>query len=257
VDMSTDSEASVLERTRRRLCEIVEQERLLEAPVSVLARPLTAEEAIGTPGRRDFPIILGKERVIEAIVLEARGHAFTDSLGEFDGTIGEILELELDTSQSRAVFVATLNAILRHLERVSGTVHCRDEDPELCAGEIATLLLNRYGRVTVGLIGMNPAIAECLVGTFGETRVHITDLNPDNIGQLKFGVETWDGNDRTRDLIESSDVLVVTGTTLVNGTFDDIHRMARDAGKPSLLYGVTAAGVSELLGIERICPRGR
>ncbi len=256
--MSTVSnEPSVLEVCRGFLRDIVEQESLLDAHVSVVAKTLAPEEAIGTPGRRDFPIIMGKERVIEAIVLEARGHAFTDSPGEFDGTIGEVLELVLDTSQNRAMFVATLNAVLRHLERVSGTVHCRDEDPELCAGEIATLLLDRYGRVTVGLIGMNPAIAECLVGTFGETRVHITDLNPDNIGQLKFGVEMWDGNDRTRDLIESSDVLVVTGTTLVNGTFDDIHRMARDARKSSLLYGVTAAGVSELLGIERICPRGR
>lgn len=250
-------EISVLEESRALLRGIVERESLLGAHVSVLAKLLTPEEAIGTPGRRDFPIIVGKERVIEATVLEARGHAFTDSLREFDGTIGQVLELDLDTNQSRAVFVATLNAVLRHLGRVTATVHCKDEDPELCAEEIAALLLDRYGRIRVGLVGMNPAIAERLVDTFGETSVHITDLNADNIGRYKFGVEIWGGTERTQDLINSTDVLVVTGTTIVNGTFDEIHRMARIAGKPCLVYGVTAAGVSELLGIERICPRGR
>jgi uncharacterized protein (DUF4213/DUF364 family) len=254
---AASEEISVLEESRALLRDIVEREILMDLHVSVLAKPLTPEEAIGNPGRRDFPIIVGKERVIEATVLEAKGHAFTDSPREFDGTIGEVLELDLDTNQSRAVFVATLNAVLRHLGRATATVHCRDEDPELCAEEITTLLLDRYGRVKVGLIGMNPAIAERLVDTFGEACVRITDLNADNFGRLKFGVEMWDGKERTQDLIDFSDVLVVTGTTLVNGTFDDIHRMARTAGKPCLLYGVTAAGASELLGIERICPRGR
>jgi uncharacterized protein (DUF4213/DUF364 family) len=250
-------EVSVLEKSRALLRDIVERESLLDARVSVLAKPLTPEEAIGNPGRREFPIITGKERVIEATVLEAKGHAFTDSPREFDGTIGEVLELDLDTNQSRAVFVATLNAVFRHLGRATATVHCRDEDPELCAEEIATLLLDRYGRVKVGLIGMNPAIAERLVDTFGEACVHITDLNADNIDRFQFGVEMWDGCKRTQDLIDFSDVLVITGTTLVNGTFDDIYRRTRTAGKPCLVYGVTAAGASELLGVERICPRGR
>jgi len=254
---SSSDDISILEQSRVLLREIVDRERLLDAHVSVLAKPLTPEEAIGTPGRRDFPIIVGKERVIEAIVMDARAHAFTDSPGEFEGTLGEVLGFDLETNQSRAVFVATLNAVLRHLDRVTATVHCRDEDPEHCAREIAAQLLDRFGRLNVGLIGMNPAIAERLVDTFGASSVHITDLNAENINQTRFGVKVWSGHDRTHDLVDISDVLVVTGTTLVNGTFDDIHRMARTAGKPCIVYGVTAAGVSELLGIEQICPYGR
>lgn len=254
---TASGDISFLEKARSLLQNIVEQESLLDAHVSVLAKPLTPEEAIGTPGRRDFPIIVGEERVIEATVLQDRGHAFTDSPREFEGTIGKVLELDLGTNQNRAVFVATLNAVLRHLGRANATVHCRDEDPELCAQEIATLIFNRHGRVKVGLIGMNPAIAERLVDLFGEDRVFITDLNADNIGRHRFGVEVLDGQKRTEDLIALSDVLVVTGTTIVNSTFDDIYRMAGAAGKPCLVYGVTAAGVCELLGIERICPRGR
>lgn len=250
-------ESSTLERARSLLTDMVEREHLVDTHISVLAKPLTPEEAIGTPGRRDFPIIVGKERVIEASVLGARGHAFTDSAREFDGTVGEVLELELDSNQNRAVFVATLNAVLRHLDRVTATVHCRDDDPELCAQDIASLLVERHGQPKVGLVGLNPAIAEHLVDTFGADCVRITDLNADNIGQRQFGVEVWGGGDRTQDLIDFSDVLVVTGTTIVNDTFDRIYKPAQAAGKHCLVYGVTAAGVGELLGIERICPRGR
>jgi len=248
---------SFLERARELLTDIVERERLLDTRITVVAKPLTPEEAIGTPGRRDFPIILGKERVIEAGVRGSKGHAFTDSVREFEGTVGEVLELELDSNQNRAVFVATLNAVLRHLGRVTATVHCRDDDPELCAHDIASLLVERHGKAKVGLVGLNPAIAERLVDTFGADRVRITDLDADNIGELRFGVEVWDGGCRTEDLIDFSDMLVITGTTLVNGTFDSIHNRIDAAGKHCLVYGVTAAGVGELLGIERVCPRGR
>ena len=59
-------ETSVLEISKMRLAETVTKNRLLDAYVSVLVKTLTPEEAIGVPGRRDFPIILGKERVVES-----------------------------------------------------------------------------------------------------------------------------------------------------------------------------------------------
>jgi hypothetical protein len=248
---------SILDQARERLRDLVEQEQMLDARVSVLAKPLTPEEAIGKPERRDFPIIAGKERVIEASVLGARGHAFTDSPRELVGTLEEVLGLDLDDNGSRAVFVATLNAVLGRMGRVTATTHCRDDDPELCAQEIAQLLQDRHGRVEVGLIGLNPAIAERLVGTFGAAHVRITDLCGSNIDQRRFGVLVKDGARHTGDLIDASDVVLVTGTTLVNGTFDGILYRIKAEGKPFLVYGVTAAGVCGLTGIERICPRGR
>jgi hypothetical protein len=255
--MSKAGEKSILERTRSRFREIVEQHHLLGATVSVLAKPLTPEEAIGTPGRRDFPIVVGKERVIESSVLGSKGHAFTDSPREFAGTLEDVLALQLTSNQNRAIYVATFNAVLGYLGLVTGTVHCRDEDPEHCAAAMAQLLLDRHGRVEVGLIGFNPAIAERLVDTFGAEHVRISDLNGGNIGERRCGVEIWDGRDRTEDLIDSSDVVVFTGTSLVNDTFDRIWHHVQARGKHYLVYGVTAAGVSELVGIERVCPRGR
>jgi uncharacterized protein (DUF4213/DUF364 family) len=230
---------------------------MLDAEVTVLGKPLTPEEAIGTPGRRDFPIILGKERVLEATVLGSRGQAFTDSAREYLGKLHDVIHLDLGTSEKRAIYVATLNAFLARVGKVDYTVHCKDDDPEECGREIARTLLDEHGEAHIGLIGLNPAIAEHLVDTFGPDRIFFSDLDRDNVDRKRFGVEVWDGFLQTEELIDSSDVVVFTGTTLVNGTFDGIFSRIRDQGKRYLIYGMTAAGVGRLLGFRRICPRAR
>ena len=255
--MNENHNNSILESSKIKLKEIVEQQGLFDVAVSVLVKPLTPEEAIGKPGRRDFPIIEGKERVIEAKVLGAKGHAFTDSPADFIGKLAEILNLRLKTNRNRALYIAVLNAVLRHLDLAETTVHCRDEEPQLCGKEIASYILKRWGKVKVGLIGLNPAIAEALIDTFGAENVKITDLNKQNIGPAKYGVEIWDGRKMAQDLIRQSDVVLITGTTLVNDTFDSIMDCIRNYSKDYLVYGVTAAGICELMGLNRICPYGR
>jgi len=215
------------------------------------------EEAIGEPGRRDFPIIEGKERVIEAQILEAKGHAFTDSPGEFVGKLEQILELPLKTNTNRALYIAALNATLRYLDLCEKTVHCKDEEPERCAKEIAAHVLEKWGKVRVGLVGLNPAIAEALVQTFGQVNVKISDLNLQNINSSKYGLKICNGRKMTDDLIKQSDVILITGSTFVNGTCDSIMEYVRNYRKDYLVYGVTGAGVCKLLGLNRICPYGR
>jgi len=252
-----NQKSSILTHIGPRFRELVEKEHLQSAEVSVLAKPLTPEEAIGTPGRRDYPIITGKERVIEASVLGAKGHAFTDSPHEFMGTLRDVLELDLDTNARRAIYLATLNAVIRHLHPDTATIHCKDEDPEKCAREIADRLKQRSDIRDVGLIGLNPAIAERLVDTFGPEHIHITDLDQNNIGTIRYGVKIWDGSERTEELVRISDIVVCTGTTLVNGTFDDILDLIHRYAKDYIVYGVTAAGVGELTELNRLCPYGR
>ena len=87
--------------------------------------------------------------------------------------------------------------------------------------------------------------------------VKIADLDPDNVGKSKYGVEIWDGRTRTEDLVEASDVVLLTGTTLVNGTFDAMWGEIQRHGKEYLIYGVTTAGVAALMGLNRICFYGR
>jgi uncharacterized protein (DUF4213/DUF364 family) len=251
------SKPTLIERSRRILKDLIKEKNLGEAEVSVTVKALTPEEAIGEPGRRDFPIILGKERVIEAEFLGSRAHAFTDSPVEFVGRLEEVTASPLETNRQRAVYIAVLNAVLKHLGTAEKTIHCRDDDPEECAADVATIIREKWGEVKVGLIGLNPAIAEGLTKTFGRENVSISDLNRDTVGVEKFGVRVLDGSVATDELVGGSDVVLITGTTLVNGTIDRIMESVEKHGRDYLIFGVTGSGVCELLKLNRICPRGR
>ena len=67
--MSGKGDTGILGKSKIKLKQIAEQNKLLEVQVSVEVKALTAEEAIGRPQRKDFPIIEGKERLIEANIL--------------------------------------------------------------------------------------------------------------------------------------------------------------------------------------------
>lgn len=254
--MNEFKQNSILEICRNKLRDIIDEHNLSDVELQVLAKTLTPEEAIGTPGRRDFPIIIGKERVIEASVLGARGQAFTDSPSEYIGRLRDVLKLTLTSNRHRALLVATLNAVLRHLGLVEGTVHCKDDDPEKCSAEIA-FYCRESGARSAGLIGLNPAIAEALVKEFGADAVQIMDLDQQNIGKRKFNVEIMDGRLKAGEIVSSSDIVLITGTTLVNGTFDELWNMVTREGKRGIIYGVTTAGVSRLMNLPRLCPYAR
>jgi len=248
--------ACVLSAAREALKERLAGRNLLEQGVEVSIGVLTAEEAIGRPERRDFPLLIGKERMIEATFLSSRGHAFTDAPAVFCGSLDRALQLPLGNSANRAVFVASLNAVCRHLGLIQRSLHCRDEGPELCGEHIAEKLYNRWGRVHIGLVGFNPAIAAHLSRVFGKKLVIISDRNPDNIGQEKFGITVWDSG-RYEEMISRCRVVLMTGTTFVNGTFDGLMKAVRAYQRDSWVYGVTAAGVAHLLGLDHLCPHGR
>lgn len=239
------------------MIEIARENHLDDVEVAVRVKTLTPEEAIGRPGRRDFPIVEGKERVIEAEFLGFRAHAFTDSPGEFTGKLREILNLPLDSNRNRALYIATLNAVLGRLGLIEKTMHCKDEDPERCAEEVAAHMLDKWGGSKVGLVGLNPAIAEMLTRSFGSANVRITDLNRENIGACKYRIQIWNGHQDGGKLVRESDVVLITGTTVVNGTFDTIMSDVRRYDRDYLIYGVTSAGVCQLMNLNRICPYGR
>jgi hypothetical protein len=77
--------------------------------------------------------------------------------------------------------------------------------------------------------------------------LRVLDLDPDNIGTQKFQV-TVEGPENTKDAIDWADLLLVTGTTLVNGTIGDF--LGR---KPLLFYGTTIAGAAHLMNWDRFC----
>lgn len=181
---------------------------------------------------------------MEADFRGALGQAFTDRFGDYKGTLEEILTMPLENNYRRALFVAALNAVLRHLGLIAGTVHCRDEGPAECAAQVASFIRNRAGIAKVTQVGFQPAIAEALAKPFP---FRLLDLDPDNIGQKKFGILV-EGPEATDEAVEWADLLLVTGTTLTN---DTIGRFL--SGKPVIFYGTTIAGAAYLMGWERFC----
>jgi hypothetical protein len=245
-----------LEHARLLFRQRLERQRAdLTLPVQVT--PLHPDEAIGKNADPAFVIKKGKERVIEATFQGYRGQAFTDQPTEWAGTLGNLLSLNLAEVPNRAVFVAGLNATLSALEDLPGTIHCKNEDPARCGPEMARILHERFGPVCVGLIGVQPSILKALVSQFGPEAVRVTDLNPDNIGENRAGVLVWDGGRDLPRLVAECDLGLATGSSVVNGTLDEILERFRETGKPLILFGNTISGVGALLGLERLCPFGR
>jgi len=246
----------ILEQAREKLIETCDRVGV-DRTRAIAVHPLSPDEAIGKEASIEFAIKRGKERVIEAAFGDAKGQAFTDQPSPWTGTLDELLTLDLADVRARAVFVAGLNAVLRSIGAAQGTVHCQDEEPARCGREVAGQLESRFGPRRFGLIGLQPAILEALVAQFGSGNVRVLDLNPDNVGTVKHGVQVWDGNTDLPKLIDWCEVGLATGSSLANGTIDEIVRGFEQADKPLLLFGTTVSGAAAVLGIDRICPFGR
>lgn len=211
----------------------------------VSARPLSVEEAIGQPDRNDFPLQKGKEIMIEAGFRGARGQAFTDMPGNFHGSFEDLVALDLQNNFERAVFTAGFNAVMRHLGRVSTTVHCKDGKPKTCAEQLPDFVKMRFGVPKIAFIGYQPAMIEKLSGSFP---LRVIDLDADNVGSERFSI-VIEGPEKTQEALMWGDIILATGSTCVNNTITSFLDK-----KPVVFYGVTIAGPAELYGYTRYCP---
>ena len=243
----------VIDEAGEKFRAIISERNLGNEVVQVKIGTLTVKQAIGSPIRQDYPLIEGREVMIEAEFQSSFGQAFTDRPSNFNGSINEVLDLDMSISDNRAVYIATLNAVMSHLGMVTGVRHCHDEEPEECAMQMARHIIGESGRLRVGMIGLQPAILENLVKTFGSENIRCTDLNSKNVGTRKYGAEIWDGRTDTGRIIDWSELLLVTSSTIVNNTYDDIREKASSRGRRLINFGVTGAGVSALLDLKRLC----
>jgi hypothetical protein len=228
-----------------RLANLLEQHQLQAEAVEIIsARVLTPQEAIGRPERQDFPLFKGKEFMVQATFKGSLGQAFTDMPGNFKGTLQEVVSLPLQDNFQRAIFISSLNAVLRHLKLVEKTVHCRDKEPGQCAKHLVEYIRERFGSPRIAFIGLQPAMVESLSKNFN---LRVTDLDSDNVGKIKCGVMIEDPR-HTEDIVKWSDLVLATGTTVVNDTAQTILRE-----KPVIFYGVTIAGIAFLQGYEQYC----
>lgn len=216
---------------------------------------MSVAESIGNPDRKDFPLLTGKEVLVQAELMGELGQAFTADPLEFSGTVQEVLNLPEGRIGHDALIVATLNALARKLGLIKHTVHCLNNEPEECAQEISQYVLDNHGYCRVGIIGYQPAILENCTILLGSENVKVTDLNPNNIGDIRYGVKVLNGLTDTQHLADWADIFLVTGTILANGTSKDILELINS--KPVYFYGTTAAAVAHLNGYKSLCFRSK
>jgi hypothetical protein len=246
----------VLEKARERLARLCRR-RAVPMQSRITVTCLSPDEAVGAKSAADLGVRTGVERMIEAKLGVDRGQAFTDQPSEWTGATEEMLALDLTDVRLRAVFVAGMNALLRSLGVATGTIHCRDEDPTRCGAELTSMLAREFGKLRVGLIGLQPAILAALTESFGPDLVRTVDLNPKNIGTEKSSVPVWDGRTDLSRLVDWCELGLATGSSIVNGSINEIIDRFKQVEKPLIFFGNTISGTAALLGLRRLCPFGR
>lgn len=248
---------SSMEIFRRKVIDLA-QARGEDPETPVVIRPLGVVEAIGDPAPwHDYPLLKGKEKLIEAEFRGGRGQAFTSFPAGWRGTLGEILALDLAGDRNRALFVAAANALGRSLGLVDDTIHCHDAGPGRCAKAMAEEMARRLppdGQVC--LVGYQPGFVHALAERLGPERVLVLDLDPEQIGKTEAGVAILDGKTKLDHAAAVCAFCLATGSTLVNDTLDDTAAAFSARGKPVAFFGTTIAFAAVLLGLERLCFEG-
>ena len=243
------TQESLYSLLHERFEQALDEAGIQNEPIGVVCRTLTPEEAIGKTVRRDFPIISGKDVMIEATFRGVRGQAFTDAPTTFSGTLRDVMQMDIvHNPHERGIFIAVLNAVMGALNRCTGTVHCRTEGPELCAQDMLGYLRAHAPQARrIALIGYQPALLNGLAES--EYAVRVLDLNPANVGQVRYGVTVEHGETAKDDAIAWADLILCTGSTLCNGTITDYIGIRPEV----LFFGITLAGSAGLLGLKRVC----
>ena len=213
--------------------------------ISIRCKALSAVEAIGKPEHDDYPIIKGKEVMVEAVFRGARGQAFADEFENADYCVDDLAQMELSSNMRRASFVSGLNAVFRYLNLCDKTVHCKDAEPKTCADNLCKAIGPRNN---ILLVGYQPRFLEILASNYS---IRVLDMDQDNIGRTISGVVV-EPPEMTSDAIEWCGFIFATGSTVVNGSITDFLNQE----KPVLFYGVTISAAAEILGLDKYCHCG-
>ena len=246
-----------MELIKREFLKVLEKYQVEDGPIDVMMKEvgseielktLTPEEAIGNPEHDDYPLLKGKERLMQATFKTGAGVAFVDQYGNFKGKLSDVLNLPLQNNFERGILVATINAVLNHLDLIDRTIHCRDEGPVKCAGQLKYYIYQSYGFPKVFQVGLQPRFTEVLADNFP---LVVTDNDSDNWNKKIKGVKV-DSPEKTAEYLEWAELIFATGSIFCNGTYHSFL----EAQKPIIIYGVTGAGIAHLLGLSRYCREG-
>jgi len=236
----------IIKRVRKRFMETMDTRKMFDEEIVITCRALAQEEAIGNPLHDDYPIQRGRERMIEADFMGSKGQAFSDAWFNYRGTVGDILALNLETNARRAIFVCSLNAVMAGMGMIPPAVHCKDGDLTECADAFSRFAGRMFPRTDrFLLVGLQPRLLEKLTAL---KHVRVCDLNPENIGVPRCGIVV-DGPERFAENAKWAETIIATGSSLVNGTIDEILA----AGRETYFYGVTITGAACRFDLRQYC----
>ena len=130
---------------------------------------------------------------------------------------------------------------------IAGSVHCKDKGPAECGLDMLEFL-EGYRGARIALVGFQSVHVRCCSE---RCELRILDRDPENIGEEKFGVVVLDDDKDSEEVLRCCDPVLVTGTTVVNGTIEPILRVA---GAKAVFHRI-GAWVARLLSLDRFCPR--
>ena len=233
------------EELRKALRKEIQKHNLSGQNISVRCKALSALEAIGRPEHDDYPIIKGREVMVEAVFEGARGQAFADEFENADYLVDDLVKIELDSNKRRASFISGLNAVFRYLNLCDKTIHCKDAEPKECA-------INLPGVIgvldNVFIVGYQPRFIETLASQYN---IRVVDMDQDNIGSNAFGTVV-EPPEMAPYAINWCDLIFATGSTVVNGTISSFI----NNNKPVIFYGVTISAAAIILNLETYCHCG-
>jgi hypothetical protein len=238
----------IYDLVREKFLSLVKENHLESDEVIIKARPLTPGEAIGNPEDKDYPLIAGRERMMQAEFRGILGQAYTDMYGDYTGKLSDVISMDLNNNFRRAIFISSLNAVMRYLGLIDKTEHCKDDEPRECSSKLVEYVLHKYSYPRIAMVGLQPRMVESLAKCFD---IRVTDMDHANINSVKFGAVIHNPQ-KTKELIDWCNIVIVTGSTIVNGTITEFL-----IDKPVIFYGVTISGSAALLGLETYCYCGR
>ena len=227
---------------RNAFYQIVEKRGIREKSLTVSAQELAGLGSL-QPG--------GKEIKLTANFDGATGECFTSFPGQFSGTLGKIVDMDIENNPvERSIYIAALNAVMNRYEMADDCLSCGEEEKDKCAEHILGQYRKNNGKVNFLLVGYHPNMVKALATHFP---LRVLDLDADNIGKTFFGVTIEDGKEAYTDAARWAEVILCTGSALANGTIFDYIKLPKDVA----FYGTSIAGIARIMGLKRICPYGR
>lgn len=173
----------------------------------------------------------------------AKGEAYSETPADFYGTLEEVLQFPLAGKGIDARVLAAINAVMKYLGLLdTGEFPEEPAAHRAYADQIFAEVTKEYGKSNIVLVGYDGYIVQ----RFMEEPLDFwtMDRNPENITKDRFDHVIVNSGKPNRDAcIEWGKLLIVTGSTLCNGTIIPYL----ECGKDVKFYGITFAGASKLL----------